>query len=65
MEELIHNITVWIQNFVLNNNIFVSLFIGSFIVVLESILPFLPLAVFIAINIIAFGSTIGFILSYI
>ena len=65
MEELIHSITVWIQNFVLNNNILISLFIGSFIVILESILPFLPLAVFIAINIIAFGSVLGFILSYI
>ncbi len=65
MEEIIHSITVWIQNFVLNNNIFISLFIGSFIVVLESILPFLPLAVFIAINVIAFGPVIGFILSYI
>lgn len=65
MEELIHNITVWIQNFVLNNNNLISLFVGSFIVILESILPFLPLAVFIAINVIAFGPIAGFILSYI
>lgn len=65
MEEIIHNVTVWIQNFVLNNNIFISISLGSFIVILESILPFLPLAVFIAINVIAFGPLIGFIISYI
>ena len=64
MEHMIGSITLWIQDFVLNNNIFLSLFIGSSIVVLESILPFLPLAVFIAINVIAFGPFFGFLLSY-
>lgn len=65
MEELVGIIVEWIKAFVSNNNIVLSLFLGSFIVILESILPFLPLAVFIAINVIAFGPIYGFILSYI
>lgn len=65
MEQIIENFTVWIQNFVVSNNIIFSIFVGGLVVVLESILPFLPLAVFIAINVIAFGSVGGFILSYI
>lgn len=38
---------------------------GCFIIVLESIIPALPLGVFIAFNMIAFGNIIGFILSWI
>ena len=38
---------------------------GFFIIVLESILPFLPLCVFIALNITSFGILIGFFISYV
>lgn len=65
MEQIIGIFTEWIQNFVVSNNIIISFLVGGFVIVLESILPFLPLAVFIAINVIAFGSINGFILSYI
>lgn len=65
MEQIIENITSWIQEFVVSNNIILSVIVGGLIIVLESIFPFLPLAVFIAINVIAFGSLPGFILSYI
>lgn len=65
MEQIIGSFTTWIQDFVVSNNIFISIFVGAIVIVLESILPFLPLAVFIAINVIAFGSLLGFILSYI
>lgn len=61
MNEIIHSI----QDFVVSNNIFISIFICSFLVIMESILPFLPLAVFIAISIIAFNPFYGFLISYI
>ena len=38
---------------------------GFFIVVLESILPWLPLCVFIALNIASYGTVIGFIISWV
>lgn len=65
MEEIINTVIDNVQLFVLNSNIFLSIFIGFFIVILESIIPALPLSVFIAINTIAFGNIAGFIISYI
>lgn len=38
---------------------------GFFIIVLESILPWIPLCVFIALNIVSFGNIVGFILSWV
>lgn len=38
--------------------------LGFVIIVLESILPFLPLFVFIALNVEAFGAILGFIISW-
>lgn len=37
---------------------------GVFLIVLESILPMLPLSVFITLNMISFGSIFGFIISW-
>jgi len=63
MEEIVNNFVHVTKELVLNNNIFLSMFVGVFIIVLESVIPILPLAVFIAINMIAFGTILGFILS--
>ena len=63
MEEIINNFVQIIKDIVLNNNIFLSMSVGVLIIVLESIIPILPLAVFIAVNMIAFGTVIGFLLS--
>ncbi|MDD4036479.1 MAG: VTT domain-containing protein [Bacilli bacterium] len=38
---------------------------GMFLIILESIIPILPLAVFIALNTYTFGSVVGFVLSWI
>ena len=38
---------------------------GCFLIVIESIVPVLPLAVFITLNFISFGNIIGFIISWI
>jgi uncharacterized membrane protein YdjX (TVP38/TMEM64 family) len=59
------DIIIKLQEMVSNNNIFISLFFGVFIIVLESIIPILPLALFIAINMIVFGNILGFIISWI
>lgn len=65
MEAILGEVVTYIQNFVQYNNIFLSIFVGMFVISLESIIPALPLSVFIAINTIAFGSIVGFIISWI
>ena len=64
MEAILAEVVTFIQNFVSNNNIFLSIFVGMFAISLESIIPALPLSVFIAINTIAFGSLLGFLISW-
>lgn len=64
MQQYIGQFIDFITNFVEGNNIFLSAFFGVFAIVLESIIPALPLALFIAINIIAFGNFWGFIISW-
>lgn len=47
------------------NNPIIGIFFGMLIIVLESMIPILPLAVFIAINMLVFGNIVGFIISWI
>lgn len=65
MENVIATIVEWIEVFVNTHNMFLSLLVGMLIIITESIIPALPLSVFIAINIIAFGPIIGYIISWI
>ncbi len=65
MQDLIQNIIDNLKDLVLTNNYFVSLLVGMLIIILESIIPILPLALFIALNMIVFGNTVGFIISWI
>ena len=46
------------------NHIIVNLLIGFFLIVIESIIPVLPLGIFITVNTILFGPIVGFIISY-
>lgn len=58
----------FINNFIDNIINYIQLYgpwVGFFIIVLESILPFLPLFVFIALNVEAFGVVLGFLISWI
>lgn len=64
MENLIINIIEWTESFISTHSILLSILVGMFIVLLESIIPVLPLSVFIAINVIAFGPILGFIISW-
>ena len=65
METFINDIVNYIEVFVENSNIILSLLMGFGIVILESIIPILPLSVFVAINVIAFGSFNALVISWI
>lgn len=65
MVDIIESCIEFVKQIVESSNIFLSLAVGFLIVILESIIPMLPLAVFIAINTIAFGNVWGFIISWI
>lgn len=65
MQQIIQDIIEYLKDLVLNNNMFLSLFVGMFIIVLESIIPILPLALFIALNMIVFGNFVGFLISWV
>ena len=65
MQQFINDAVEFLKQLVEANNPVISLFMGIFIIVLESILPILPLAVFIALNMMIFGNIIGFIISWI
>ena len=65
MQQIINDIIEYLKELVLNNNIFISLFMGMGIIILESMIPILPLALFIALNMIVFGNVVGFIISWI
>lgn len=57
MEELFGNVTNLVYN--------LGPIFGFLLIFVESIIPILPLATFIALNVIAFGSFIGFLISWI
>lgn len=61
MESLITNVVDNITTFMSNFGILS----GVLLIILESILPILPLGVFVALNVITFGEITGFIMSWI
>ena len=65
MKEIIDATIEFLKMQVQVNNPVIGLIIGMLIIVLESMIPVLPLAVFIAINMLVFGNIVGFILSWI
>ena len=64
MQEIIDFVNSFINNSVYYLQSYGILF-GCFLVLLESIIPALPLGVFIAFNMMAFGNITGFIISWI
>lgn len=65
VRDVIANALIFLEDLALNGNFFISLLVGFSLIILESILPFLPLAVFIAINKIVFGNIVGFVISWV
>ncbi len=64
MMEFVTNLDNLINEFLLNIGIYGPI-LGCFCILIESILPILPLFVFITINFLVFGSIVGFIISWI
>lgn len=61
---MLSELTPMIEEYVLSFGVYAP-FLACVFILVESILPFLPLFIFITINFIAFGSLIGFLLSWI
>lgn len=64
MQEVFVNLYDTIMNFIASIGIYGPL-LGSLLIVLESIIPILPLFVFITLNTLAFGKILGFLISWI
>lgn len=58
------NIDIWLTNFLLNIGVF-GYVLSCICILFESIIPILPLSVFITILFYKFGCVIGFLISYI
>lgn len=65
MEDIINNLVIWLKDSYSSTPFLLSLCCGFSLIVLESILPILPLALFIALNLMLFGNIVGFILSWV
>ena len=64
MSELFNSFYIFIMNTIDALGVYGPL-LGSLFIILESIIPPLPLFVFITINFVAFGKVLGFIISWI
>lgn len=64
MSELFNSFCIFIMNTIDALGVYGPL-LGSLFIILESIIPPLPLFVFITINFVAFGKVLGFIISWI
>ena len=60
---ILNNIDVFIENILNALGVFGPI-LGCLFIIVESILPILPLSVFVTLNFYAFGSILGFIISY-
>jgi uncharacterized membrane protein YdjX (TVP38/TMEM64 family) len=65
MKQIMDVVNSYIELISHSTNPYFAVFLGSFIIILESIIPILPLALFIAINMLHFGAFWGFIISWI
>ncbi len=64
MIEIIENLDKLINEFLINIGIFGPI-LGCFLILIESMVPVLPLFVFITINFLVFGNIVGFLVSWI
>lgn len=65
MQEFINGIISNLQDIVNNSPLILGILFSAFIIIMESIIPVLPLGVFIAINMVLLGNTLGYIVSWI
>lgn len=65
MEQFVTHLLNHLNEFIYSHNIILGLFFGMLVIIIESIIPILPLALFIAFNTVIFGNFIGFIISWV
>ena len=64
MQDILNSVVEFLKTQMLTMSPFLAIFLGMAIIIVESILPVLPLAVFIAINMLVFGGFLGFMISW-
>ncbi|MDD2377216.1 MAG: VTT domain-containing protein [Bacilli bacterium] len=65
MRETIEITIEYLKGLIQVNSPIVGVLAGMSVIIVESIIPVLPLAVFIAVNMLVFGNVTGFIISYV
>lgn len=65
MKEAIDTIIEFLREQVQINSPVIGIIFGMLVIILESMIPVLPLAVFIAVNMLVFGNFVGFIISWV
>ena len=65
MEHISRYVVDFLDSYISNTNVVMNFIIGIFVIILESILPILPLGLFVAFNIVIFGNVVGFFMSWI
>lgn len=65
MEQIVSHLIEALRELASSQPLFISMSFGFGLIVLESILPVLPLALFIALNLLLFGNGKGFVLSWV
>ena len=65
MEQIVSHLIEALKELANSQPLLVSMSLGFGLIVLESVIPILPLALFIALNMLLFGNVGGFILSWI
>ncbi len=64
MQEFLNSIDIFITNVLSSLGVYGPL-LGCVLIIIESMLPVLPLSVFITLNFYAFGNLVGFLISYV
>ena len=60
----LQNFDIWLTNFLMSIGMW-GYFLSCFLILIESIVPILPLSVFITLLFYKFGSLLGFLISYV
>lgn len=64
MEQFVTYLLEYLNEFIYSHNFILGIAFGMLIIIIESIIPILPLALFIAFNTVMFGNVLGFIISW-
>lgn len=65
MQQFVNGVIICLQDFVSSCPFLLSIIIAMIVVAIESILPVLPLGVYIALNMLLFGNVLGYIISWV